>query len=251
MRKELGATCSIAGCTSRALPGKGLCVEHQGNDVEIKEAKTTEPVVLPDEPKTLQKERSEGVQEYDPLIEGSRLAQRLIAEEEEERLKFWKEQAERSPGTKLKRRPPTRLAAKRPRLDMTAMKDPENGRPLVKAGHASRWVREVDSQGNPCDQRVEEMRAYGYEVIRTSNGEPLRGIFGVAMQAPIDRYAERIAINMPVGALNRNALLAEADMATKEVNRRAGEHVVSLVKEADHRRQRFEYGASDRLIGEE
>ena len=253
--------CNNEECNERALPGHLFCVAHQAQLVEQQKiaepdivdtsSPGVEPVSIPRPPKrTVRETRSEEAT-YDPLVEGSRLAQRMIMEEEEERIKFWKEQAERAPGQKLRPRLPTKLAMKRPRLDQTAIRDPETQENLVKPGRQGRWVREIDDQGNPCDHRIEEMRAYGYEVIRTGTGEPLRGIFGVAMQAPMEQYATRIAINLPVGALNRNALLSDADQVVKQTNSRAGEHVVGLVKEADHRRQRFEYGGEEKLIAEE
>ena len=187
---------------------------------------------------------------YDPVIEGSKLAQRLIAEEEAERLKYWQEQQERAPGSKMKRRAPSKLYINRPRTDITKMTDPATGDTLVTPGYSGRWVREVGNDGSPSNQRVEEFKDTGYTVIRTSSGEPLRSIFGVAMQAPVKEYAHRIARSMPVGALDRNALAVDATLAAQQVNKMAGDRVVNIVKDPDHGRQRYEHGQSDRLIEE-
>lgn len=234
--QEDNALCAAPGCGAHSRAGSEFCEQHAPEVEQAGEVGIDEP--------SPRRGSSRYADATDPVVRGSLLAQRLIMEEEEARLRFWKEQSERRSGQKLKNRPPSRLAAYRPRMDLTEIRDPKTGRTLVKPGYQARWVKEVDEQGNPCDHRIEEMKAYGYEVIRTSTGEPLRGIFGVAMQARIEDYAKRIAINMPVGALDRNALLADADEAIRETNRRAGERVVGWVKEPDHKRERFEYQGS-------
>lgn len=233
--------CNHEGCKSRSLPNQAVCADHL--------AVPAVPVIKEVKSETL-KERVD-VEHYDIVKEGSRRAERLIAEEEAARIRFWQEQADRSPGAKMKKRPPMRMSAKRPRRDLTAMVDPVTKENLAPAHMATRWVRETDDSGNPSDTRVEQYKEDGYEVITTSEGQPLRGIFGVAMKAPIDAYAQRIALNMPVGALNRNALLADADEAVRDMNRAAGDHVVSLVKEADHKRQRVSTGPSETLVSED
>lgn len=165
---------------------------------------------------------------YDPLVEGSKIAARLAAKEEQERIKFWKEQQEGGSGGKLKRRHPAKVTAHVSQQDITGMRDPESGRDLVKRGYSPRWVREIDNAGHPSDYRVEDMKSQGYEVVMTENGEPLRGLFGVAMQAPIDRYAERMKKKMPTGALHQKAI---AEEAVEEVNQKAGGNVARFIDE--------------------
>lgn len=221
-------------CDHRALPGQTVCADHLGS-LAVPEVPTIKEVSAKSAPvvKTVTEETYET---YDIVAEGAKRAVRLIAEEEEARLRFWKEQQERSPGGKLKKRPPLKMSAKRPRRDMTMMRDPDTGENLAPAHMACRWVRETDNYGNPSDLRMEQFKEDGYEVINTSSGDPLRSILGVAMKASLDIYAERIRVNTPSGALNRNALLADTDEAIKETNKRIGFPAVGLVKENDHHR---------------
>jgi hypothetical protein len=165
---------------------------------------------------------------YDPLVEGSKMAARLAAKEEQERIKFWKEQQGGGPGGKLRRRHPAKVTTHVSQQDITAMRDPESGRNLVKSGYAPRWIREIDNAGHPSDYRVEDMKSQGYEVVMTDNGEPLRGLFGVAMQAPIGAYAERMKLKMPTGALHQKAV---AEEAVEEVNAKAGGNVARFIDE--------------------
>ena len=247
MRKVNDGFCGHEGCQSRSMVGEQLCAEHQAQiDSSTKiQIKTASPEI-----REATKSSVDYVKNYDPVIEGSKLAQRLIAEEEAERLKYWQEQQERSPGAKMKKRAPSKLHINRPRTDITKMVDPANGQDLVDLGYSGRWIREIGNDGKPSDQRVEEFKEEGYTVIRTSSGEPLRSIFGVAMQAPVREYAHRIARSMPVGALDRNSLSTDVGLAIEQVNKAAGDRVVGVVKDPDHGRQRFEHGHSDRLIEE-
>lgn len=218
--------CTEDGCKLKALPGKDTCANHMTADVV--------PAVPKKPAKVRDLAEDEEYERYDPVVEANRIAQRLIAQEEAERVRFWQEQANRSPEARRKKRAPMRMSAKRPRWDMTKI-DPA----LIKPGYSKRWVRETDDSGNPSDARMEQFQEFGYEVIHTPDGKPLRSIFGVAMQAPIRDAAERIAVNMPTGALHRDALLADAQEMVDETNKRSRSgYAAGLVKERGHGRQR-------------
>lgn len=228
--------CSIEGCKLKALPGKDTCADHLTGEAAVPNSVPTLPVAKKPTPKIKDTSEDDAYETYNPVVEASKIARRMIAEEEAERVRFWQEQADRSPGQRMKKRPPLKMSARRPRTDMTGIK-PE----LIKPGHSYRWVREVDQYGNPSDARVEQMKQFDYDVILDTEGNPLRSIFGVAMQAPVSCAAERIAVNMPNGALDRNALLADTQSMVDETNKRSRSgYAVGLVKDKEHGRYRDE-----------
>ena len=243
------AKCSFPGsdCPNDAMTGSPFCQMHIAAD----------PAKVQEERREVQRVRRQSSppqqeQDFDFAVAGAKMAQRLVVEESKARLEFFRKQAEH-PGRPIKQMP-FRAFTRPVRKDRTAMTHPQTGESLVKPGWACRWVRKTDSQGRPSDERLEEFKAWGYEPVTYRDGDgqekPLEGLFGVAMQCPLEHYAARQAEYTPVGAYNRYDLLEDAEAAVQELNRKAGTRAVALTAEEEHRSQRVEISPGQKIVEE-
>lgn len=220
------------------------------------EEERDEPVQRPNLPRPRRPRPPEPERPVDPELLAGKMAAILVARDAAQRLAVAKGQMPRDakghrvdPDEEQDRsfkvpRLNFQVRQRRPRRDITRMTDPETGQNLITPGWVARWVREIDGEGRPSQARVEEFKDYGYEVVMSRDGKPLRSALGVAMTAPPEQYAERIKDYMPTGALNRDDLLADAYEAVEEANQHAGDEVVKIAVGRGHGRRKS-YRAND------
>lgn len=99
---------------------------------------------------------------------------------------------------------------------------------VLKDGWWSTWIPTTNQFGepDPALTKVQEMRAWGYEVTTDKDGKPIQGRLGVHMQGPPQQRAARIAAKTPVGARRPREYEENVLEFVEQTNREYGKRVL-------------------------
>lgn len=117
--------------------------------------------------------------------------------------------------------------------DGTAMVG-QNGERLVRPGWIPRWVRDKDEDGRPNSRRLRMFLAMGCEEVMDTDGRPLVGRLGRAIQMPPEVYAARVLEKSQPGAFDSNPYVQNAIEYGEYMNRQMGRKIVDVRPTADH-----------------
>jgi len=197
----------------------------------------------------------------DPVQAGFNAAKTILAEELAERdarRRGGPVERDRHGRRRLNEGPKKPLQARRRRFrtdfDETLIAD-SKGEKAGTPGYVTRWVRTRDHANREVAQRIAEFKRYGFEpIIDPHTGQPITSHLGIAMEAPVEAYGERILDKSKEGAFDREALLEGTRAALDDLNDAADGDVVSLVVNRDHGkkrvRERFGEDRRGREVGE-
>ena len=251
----------------------------ESTDARVPVATVERPATRRPAPVERQSLREAAKPGLDPEVVAAKMAQVALAREAEERLKMYRarqvlrdaksmeplrddELLERGidpdeERARAARRATFTVTPRRRRRDVTRMGEVQEVDgvarevDLVPPGHVCRWVREVDHHDRPSQARVEERIDYGWDFVRTQNGEPLRGYLGVAMHADPRDAAELSKDKAVMGTLNRREILDSARDAIEAGNREAGTEVASLYVDKQHKREHLVHYPEARVPDED
>ena len=253
------AHCSFDGedvCEIAALPGKAFCSKHlsknvniEGESVKVEKStfKRAAQSTIDESPETaatldpeqfIRKPRTKAIapnqHQDNPELVGSAMAEQLINDEYSEKLRRAGVVAPRRLEDGVKR-VPFKVIPRRVRKDQSAITDPYvPDAQLVPKGWVPRWVSEVDWDRRPSQARVAGFEDYGYEFVRNTQGEIVRGHLGVAMMAPPQQYALRVKEHAPLGGMSRQQTIESAEEMIDQGNSQAGIEAARLYVEQDH-----------------
>lgn len=199
-------------------------------------------------PRAQRRDPEEASHDGDPETRAARLVAKYQQQEREARLARGTQARDKDglvrPDAVDRERDPSRATYRViPRIpveDETAIVDPVTGkRPAcIPAGWLTRWVATRDHYDRPTRARVAKRERCGWIVITDTNGDPIEGIYGLAMMGSAEAQAAFTLLGTPAGTQWRDEALELAGSMAADIREMAGEDAANIVIGDEHRKER-------------